>query len=148
MLLAQADGGAEALSPARACIERTKPGEFVDEVLDDGRYLRFGTEKNGPVHVWSPKTLKRGAPIVSHDSYATVDVPRLKALVEASFGRTLAPDFFVRHGDPAPLTDFGELRKIVDATSEAEARGDIGAGIAWACPASSLWKRWTRIVAA
>jgi carboxymethylenebutenolidase len=43
----------------------------------------------------------------------------------------LAPDFFVRHGDPAPLTDFGEIRKIVDATSEAEVMGDIGAAIAW-----------------
>jgi acetylglutamate kinase len=40
--------------------------------------------------------VKRGTPIVRHDSYASVDVPRLKALVEASFGRTLAPDFFER----------------------------------------------------
>ncbi len=38
--------------------------------------------------------VKRGTPIVRHDSFATVDVPRLRALVEASFGRTLVPDFF------------------------------------------------------
>ena len=37
--------------------------------------------------------VKRGTPITRHDSYATVDVPRLKALIEASFGRTLAPDY-------------------------------------------------------
>jgi len=43
----------------------------------------------------------------------------------------LAPDFFVRHGDPAPLTDFGEIRKIVDAATEAEVMGDIRAAIAW-----------------
>jgi hypothetical protein len=40
--------------------------------------------------------VKRGTPITRHDSYATVDVPRLKALVEASFGKALAPDFFER----------------------------------------------------
>jgi bifunctional N-acetylglutamate synthase/kinase len=40
--------------------------------------------------------VKRGTPITRHDSYATVDVPRLKALVEASFGRRLLPDFFER----------------------------------------------------
>jgi len=38
--------------------------------------------------------VKRGTPIVRHESFATVDVPRLRALVEASFGRTLVPDFF------------------------------------------------------
>ena len=43
----------------------------------------------------------------------------------------LAPDFFVRHGDPAPLTDFDQIRKIVDAATEAEVMGDIGAAIAW-----------------
>lgn len=87
MLLAQADGGAEALSPARACIERTKPGEFVDEVLDDGRYLRFGTEKNGPVHVWSPKNLKRGAPIVIylHGFYTDVDTAMMEHHLTARF---------------------------------------------------------------
>lgn len=40
--------------------------------------------------------LKRGTPITRHDTYATVDVPRLRALMEASFGRTLQPDFFER----------------------------------------------------
>jgi acetylglutamate kinase len=43
--------------------------------------------------------VKRGTPITRYDTYATVDVPRLRALVEASFGRTLVPDFFER----APL---------------------------------------------
>lgn len=40
--------------------------------------------------------VKRGTPITRHDSYATVDVPRLKALIEASFGKALAPDYFER----------------------------------------------------
>jgi hypothetical protein len=40
--------------------------------------------------------VKRGTPIVRHDSFATIDVPRLRALVEASFGKTLVHDFFER----------------------------------------------------
>lgn len=40
--------------------------------------------------------VKRGTPIARHDSYANVDVARLRALVEASFGRSLVPDFFER----------------------------------------------------
>jgi hypothetical protein len=40
--------------------------------------------------------VKRGTPITRHGSYATLDVPRLRALVEASFGKALAPDFFER----------------------------------------------------
>jgi acetylglutamate kinase len=43
--------------------------------------------------------VKRGTPIVRHESYSTLDVPRLRALIEASFGRTLVPEFFER----APL---------------------------------------------
>lgn len=43
----------------------------------------------------------------------------------------LAPDFFVRHGDPAPLTDFAEIRKIVDAATEAEVMGEIAAAVTW-----------------
>jgi carboxymethylenebutenolidase len=43
----------------------------------------------------------------------------------------LAPDFFVRHGDPAPLTDFDQIRKIVGAATEAEVMGDIRAAVSW-----------------
>ena len=38
--------------------------------------------------------VKRGTPIVRHETYASIDVPRLRALVEASFGRALGPEFF------------------------------------------------------
>jgi carboxymethylenebutenolidase len=43
----------------------------------------------------------------------------------------IAPDFFVRHGDPAPLTDFGAIRKIVADTTDAETRADLSATTAW-----------------
>lgn len=87
LALAQVDGAPEPLSPARACIARTKASEFVDEVLDDGRYLRFGTEKSGPVHVWSPKNLKRGAPIVIylHGFFTDVDAAVTEHHLTAQF---------------------------------------------------------------
>jgi acetylglutamate kinase len=37
--------------------------------------------------------IKRGAQVERHDGYQSVDVERLKALVEQSFGRTLTPEF-------------------------------------------------------
>ena len=38
--------------------------------------------------------IKRGSAIQRHTSYATLDVPRLRQLLETSFGKELAPGFF------------------------------------------------------
>ncbi len=38
--------------------------------------------------------IKRGSAVERHTSYATLDVPRLKQLLETSFGKELAPGFF------------------------------------------------------
>ena len=43
----------------------------------------------------------------------------------------IAPAFFHRAGDPAPLTDFAEVRKIVETASNEQMMGDIAATIAW-----------------
>lgn len=43
----------------------------------------------------------------------------------------IAPAFFVRVGDPAPLTDFGAIMPIVGAASNAQVMGDIEATIAY-----------------
>jgi carboxymethylenebutenolidase len=43
----------------------------------------------------------------------------------------IAPDFFVRHGDPAAEKDFPVIRRIVEQASEAQVMGDIRAGVAW-----------------
>jgi carboxymethylenebutenolidase len=39
----------------------------------------------------------------------------------------IAPAFFVRAGDPAPLTDFAAIMKIVAAASDRQVMGDVGA---------------------
>jgi hypothetical protein len=38
--------------------------------------------------------VKQGTAILRHDTYDTIDVPRLQALLESSFGKPLAPAFF------------------------------------------------------
>lgn len=43
----------------------------------------------------------------------------------------IAPDFFVRHGDPAPLTDFDQIRDIVGATTEQEVMNDLQGAVVW-----------------
>jgi acetylglutamate kinase len=40
--------------------------------------------------------VKRGTPIARHDSYTSIDLPRLRALIESSFSRALVPDYFER----------------------------------------------------
>jgi carboxymethylenebutenolidase len=41
----------------------------------------------------------------------------------------VAPAFFVRVGDPAPLTDFSQILKIVGAASDAQVIGDVAAAL-------------------
>jgi len=43
----------------------------------------------------------------------------------------IAPAFFVRVADPAPLTDFTEIRKIVSQATNKQVMGDIDATISW-----------------
>lgn len=43
----------------------------------------------------------------------------------------MATDYFVRAGDPAPLTDFDEIRRIVAAQSDAQVMGDLDASCQW-----------------
>jgi len=43
----------------------------------------------------------------------------------------VAPDFFVRHGDPSKLTEMDEIRKIVAQASDAQVTSDTRATLAW-----------------
>lgn len=67
VLLAQAPdaGPPEPPTPAAELVARTTAAELVDQLLDDGRYVRFGTDGSGPVHTWRPRSYRA-------DSAATV----------------------------------------------------------------------------
>lgn len=43
----------------------------------------------------------------------------------------MAPGYFLRAGDPAPLTDFAEIMPIVNAAGHDQVMGDTGAALAW-----------------
>lgn len=43
----------------------------------------------------------------------------------------IAPDFFIRHGDPSKLTDFAEIRKIVAQATDAQVTSDTRAALAF-----------------
>jgi carboxymethylenebutenolidase len=43
----------------------------------------------------------------------------------------VAPDFFHRAGDPAPLTDFAEIRKLVATATNEQVMGDLAATLGW-----------------
>lgn len=43
----------------------------------------------------------------------------------------LAPDFFVRQGDPSTLTDFNAIMKIVGATPDTQVTSDTAASLKW-----------------
>lgn len=43
----------------------------------------------------------------------------------------VAPAFFVRVGDPAPLSDMNEVMKIVRQAPDPQVMGDVGATLAW-----------------
>lgn len=65
----------ETTTPARELVARTSPSELVDELLDDGRYQRFGTTQ-GPVHVWRPRTYRASDAVTVvyvHGFYTDVD---------------------------------------------------------------------------
>ncbi|MDX2274241.1 MAG: dienelactone hydrolase family protein [Hyphomonadaceae bacterium] len=43
----------------------------------------------------------------------------------------IAPDYFDRAGDPAPLTDFAQITPIVAATKFAQVMGDTSGAVSW-----------------
>lgn len=79
LLAALSDGGVEpveAPTPAAALVAATTARESVEQLLEDGRHIRFGTADKGPVHVWRPSFYKpQTASIVVylHGFYSTAD---------------------------------------------------------------------------
>jgi acetylglutamate kinase len=96
--LSKRDG--ELLESAARLIELVAPNPLLVSVASPLNLMKelFTVKGAGTL-------IKRGTPIVRHESFATLDVARLRALVEASFGRSLAPDFFERAPHAVYLDD-------------------------------------------
>jgi carboxymethylenebutenolidase len=55
----------------------------------------------------------------------------------------VAPAFFVRAGDPAPLSDMGQIQRIVAAAGYEQVMGDVSATLDWA--SQQLWALGDRV---
>ena len=80
LVLAQAPDagvlGPEPTTPALELISRTTETEYVEQLLDDGKHVRFGTKENGPVHVWRPRSYRSDTAatiIYLHGFFTSVD---------------------------------------------------------------------------
>lgn len=70
------DAGVEPTTPVRELLNRTTEAEYVEQLLDDGKYVRFGTRDSGPVHVWRPRSYRRDTAqivVYVHGFYTDVD---------------------------------------------------------------------------
>jgi len=67
--------------PLTSSVSITRPSELAKELF---------------THKGSGTLVRRGEKVHTYTSWAGVDRERLRALIESSFGRTLAPDYFTR----------------------------------------------------
>ncbi|HVR20048.1 MAG TPA: hypothetical protein VMS65_10140, partial [Polyangiaceae bacterium] len=81
----------ELLDCAGRLIDRVAPSPLLVSVASPLNLMRelFTVKGAGTL-------VKLGTPVERYDAYDSVDVARIAALVQASFGRTLEPDFFAK----------------------------------------------------
>jgi acetylglutamate kinase len=86
-VLSKRDG--ELLASSDRLIQLAEPNQLLISITSPLNLLKelFTVKGAGTL-------IKRGSAVERHTSYATLDVPRLKQLLETSFGRELAPGFF------------------------------------------------------
>lgn len=124
LALAQvADAGVDPPSPTRALIDRTQATERVEQLLDDGRHVRFGTEDQGPVHVWRPANYRReqaSTVIYVHGFFTDVDAAMRDHTLTAQFrdsGRNalfIVPETRSGRTDPILWADLEKLLTTVE----------------------------------
>jgi len=116
-----------ALSAEAAPITTDAAGLIVGDVIIPTRNSRM------PAYVARPNRRGR-APvvIVVSEVFGVHEYIRdvCRRLAKAGYF-AVAPDFFHRAGDPAPLTDFNEIRKLVATATHEQVMGDIAATLGW-----------------
>ena len=85
--LSKRDG--ELLTASDRLIELAEPSPLLISITSPLNLLKelFTVKGAGTL-------IKRGSAVERHESYATLDVPRLKRLLETAFGKELSPSFF------------------------------------------------------
>ena len=113
----------EGPTPAQLSITNTTEREYVDELLEDGRYVRFGTKDRGAVHVWRPRTYRRDTAqtvVYLHGFYVDTDKAMLEYQLATQFrdsGRNalfIVPEARSWKTDPIFWKDLEELLSTVE----------------------------------
>jgi carboxymethylenebutenolidase len=86
-----------------------------------------------PAYVARPSARgRRGAVIVVNEIFGIHDYIKDVCRRFAREGYVaIAPDYFDRAGDPAPLTDFNQIREIVATASHEQVMGDTRGALQW-----------------
>ncbi len=126
LVLAQADEGP---TPSQLAIRSTFEREYVDELLEDGRYIRFGTKDAGPVHVWRPRTYRRDTAVTVvylHGFYTDVDRAMLEHQLPTQFRDSarnalfIVPETRSWRSDPVLWRDLEALLSSVEKRTKLE----------------------------
>lgn len=86
-----------------------------------------------PAYVARPSARgRKGAVIVVNEIFGIHDYIKDVCRRFAREGYVaIAPDYFDRAGDPAPMTDFAQIREIVGTANNEQVMGDTQGAIAW-----------------
>lgn len=119
---------AAALSACASPVTTTSDGLVVEDVTINGAggYAL-------PAYVARPAARgRKSAIIVVNEVFGIHDYIKdvCRRLAREGFV-AIAPDYFDRAGDPAPLTDFTAIRAIVDTATYEQVMGDTRGAVAW-----------------
>ena len=119
-------------TPAASLIAHTVKREYVEQLLEDGRHIRFGTDDRGPVHVWRPSFYRADTAslvIYLHGFYNNADSAFFEHQLATQFrnsGRNalfIVPEAPSWRTDPVTWDDLEELLKQVYDRSKLKAPG-------------------------
>jgi carboxymethylenebutenolidase len=108
----------------------TTPSEEL--IVEDVRFSGYGGYSL-PAYVARPAARgRKGAIIVVNEIFGIHDYIKDVCRRFAREGYVaIAPDYFDRAGDPAPLTDFAQIRQIVGTANHEQVMGDTSGAIDW-----------------
>lgn len=73
---------------AQQAVAQTRESDWVQQQLDDGTHVRFGTQDKGPVHVWRPRRYRAESAelvVYLHGFYTSVDQALLEHRLTEQF---------------------------------------------------------------
>ena len=134
-LLAQAPTPVEAPTLAATLVARTTAQERVEQLLEDGKHVRFGTEGKGPVHVWWPRNYKPATAVTVvyvHGYFTDVDQAWVQHNLATQFRDSAKNALFIVPQSPSSWKDelfhpdLDALLKLVKEQAKVELpRGEV-----------------------